>query len=136
MTVYRFDANVAPGLPWSFEPETPSIELRVGETTTVFFRVKNLSQQSWSATAAYNVSPDQSRRLFRQDLLLLLLRADARPGEGAEWPVVFFLDPALEQDDTMNGRRRRHVVLHVLRVEIAGPAGRAGAAKPLKGAGR
>ena len=34
MTV-RFDANVAPGLPWSFEPESPSITLQTGTTATV-----------------------------------------------------------------------------------------------------
>jgi hypothetical protein len=28
----RFDANVAPGLGWTFEPESPEISLRVGET--------------------------------------------------------------------------------------------------------
>ena len=44
------------------------------------------------------------------------------PHETAELPVVFFLDPALEQDETMSGRRHGHAVLHVLRRE----AGRTG----------
>jgi cytochrome c oxidase assembly protein subunit 11 len=30
-----FDANVAPGLDWSFEPETESIRLRTGQTATI-----------------------------------------------------------------------------------------------------
>ena len=29
--VVRFDANVAPGLPWRFEPETPEIRLLPGQ---------------------------------------------------------------------------------------------------------
>src|SRR6188768_915023 len=37
----RFDANVGPGLPWSFEPEQNSIEVRLGEVVTVNYRVIN-----------------------------------------------------------------------------------------------
>src|SRR6202142_3845481 len=36
-----FDANVAPGLDWSFEPEVDSVRLRPGQTATVYFRVRN-----------------------------------------------------------------------------------------------
>ena len=41
-----FDANVAPGLDWSFEPESESIRLRTGKTVTVFFRARNLSDRA------------------------------------------------------------------------------------------
>src|ERR1700754_1409609 len=33
----RFDSNVAPGLPWKFEPEQNEIEIKIGEVVTVFF---------------------------------------------------------------------------------------------------
>ena len=39
----RFDANVARDLPWRFEPEVAKISLRTGETTTVYYKVVNLS---------------------------------------------------------------------------------------------
>ncbi|MEA2868421.1 MAG: cytochrome c oxidase assembly protein subunit 11, partial [Bradyrhizobium sp.] len=32
----RFDSNVAPGLPWKFEPEQTEIEVKIGEVVTVF----------------------------------------------------------------------------------------------------
>ena len=35
MTV-RFDTNVMPGLPWSFHAEVPSVQVRTGETKTVW----------------------------------------------------------------------------------------------------
>src|SRR5690348_17676063 len=35
----RFDANVAGGLPWKFEPEQTEIEVRIGEVVTVFYTV-------------------------------------------------------------------------------------------------
>ncbi len=53
----RFDANVAPGLPWDFEPETTSIPLRTGAAATVFFKVRNRSASPTAATAVYNVTP-------------------------------------------------------------------------------
>src|SRR6188474_1187769 len=37
----RFDANVAPGLPWDFRPEQPEIEVKLGETKLVYYRVQN-----------------------------------------------------------------------------------------------
>jgi cytochrome c oxidase assembly protein subunit 11 len=100
----RFDANVAPGLPWSFVPETPSVSLRTGETKTVFYKVTNSADRPISATAAYNVSPDQAGGYFDKLACFCFSEQTLQAHETAEWPVVFFLDPALEQDETM-----RHV---------------------------
>src|SRR6202171_3880567 len=37
----RFDSNVAPGLPWRFEPEQTEIHVKIGEVVTVFYKVIN-----------------------------------------------------------------------------------------------
>src|SRR5437660_12397769 len=37
----RFDANVAGGLPWRFEPEQRSVEVKIGEVVTIWYRVIN-----------------------------------------------------------------------------------------------
>ena len=39
----RFDANVTGGLPWRFEPEQNSIEVKIGQVVTVYFSATNLS---------------------------------------------------------------------------------------------
>ena len=100
MTV-RFDANVGGGLPWSFTPETPELALRTGETATVFYRVTNESDRAIAATAAYNVTPDQAGVYFTKISCFCFSEQTLGPHETAEWPVVFFLDPALEKDETM-----------------------------------
>jgi cytochrome c oxidase assembly protein subunit 11 len=97
----RFDANVAPGLPWSFEPESPTIQLRSGATATVFFKVHNRSSEETSATAVYNVSPDQFGAWFDKISCFCFSQQHLGPRESAELPVVFFLDPRLEQDKDM-----------------------------------
>ncbi len=60
----RFDANVAPGLDWSFEPETASVTVRTGATATVFFRVRNRAAGETAAVAVYNVTPEVSGAWF------------------------------------------------------------------------
>jgi cytochrome c oxidase assembly protein subunit 11 len=96
-----FDANVARDLPWRFEPEVAKLSLRTGETATVFYKVLNLSDHETRGQAAYNVNPDQAGAYFNKIACFCFQEQRLGPHESAEWPVVFFLDPALESDPTM-----------------------------------
>ena len=98
----RFDANVAPGLDWSFEPEVASLTLRTGATATVFFRVRNREARETAAVAVYNVTPEVSGAWFDKISCFCFTEQHLGPNESAELPVVFFLDPRLEQDHTMD----------------------------------
>ena len=99
----RFDANVAPGLAWSFEPET------AGNPACAPARPRRSSSapptcrdRETAARRAYNVTPDQAGACFDKISCFCFTRAEARARtKTAEWPVVFFLDPQLEQDETM-----------------------------------
>jgi cytochrome c oxidase assembly protein subunit 11 len=97
-----FDANVAPGLGWTFEPETAKVSLRTGATTTVFFRVHNLEPRETGAVAVFNVTPEVSGAWFDKISCFCFSEQHLGPNETAELPVVFFLDPRLEQDHTMD----------------------------------
>ena len=96
-----FDANVAPGLDWSFEPEVDSVRLRTGQTATVYFRVRNLRDTPAVARATFNVSPEVSGGWFDKISCFCFTEQHLGPHESAEWPVVFFLDPKLEADPSM-----------------------------------
>jgi len=97
-----FDANVAPGLEWTFEPETPRVALRTGATATVYFRVHNRSTRETAAVAVFNVTPEASGAWFDKVSCFCFSEQRLGPNETAELPVVFFLDPRLEQDHTMD----------------------------------
>jgi cytochrome c oxidase assembly protein subunit 11 len=97
-----FDANVAPGLDWTFEPESPTVSLRTGATATVYFRVHNRSARETAAVAVFNVAPEVSGAWFDKVSCFCFSEQRLGPNETAELPVVFFLDPRLEQDHTMN----------------------------------
>lgn len=99
----RFDANVAPGLPWRFEPEVPEVSLRTGETATVYFKTTNTSDHDTVAEAQYNVTPDVAGLYFDKIACFCFSQQRLAPYETLEMPVVFFLDPALEEDETMDG---------------------------------
>ena len=94
----RFDANVGPGLPWRFEPERASIEARLGEVVTVFYKVTNLSDQEITGQAAYNVAPPTAGTYFTKINCFCFTEQRLAPREKREMAVVFYVDPVLVQD--------------------------------------
>lgn len=99
----RFDANVGHGLPWDFAPELPQIDLRTGQTATVYFKVTNRSDHPITAHAVYNVGPGSIGGYFNKISCFCFTDQTLAAHETAEMPVVFYLDPALEQDESMDG---------------------------------
>jgi cytochrome c oxidase assembly protein subunit 11 len=94
----RFDANVGPGLPWRFEPEQNSIELRLGEVVTVNYRVINETARPITASAAYNVTPLTIGAYFHKINCFCFTEQTLKAGEKRDMPVVFYVDPSIVQD--------------------------------------
>src|SRR5215471_12051964 len=94
----RFDANVAPGLPWRFAPEVNAIDLRIGEVATVYYTITNESARPTAGQAAYNVSPTTVGAYFSKINCFCFTEQRLAPGEKREMAVVFFVDPALVKD--------------------------------------
>jgi cytochrome c oxidase assembly protein subunit 11 len=96
--IVRFDANVTGGLPWKFEPEQNSVELRIGDVVTVNYRVTNLSARETVGQASYNVTPPTVGAYFSKINCFCFTEQRLKPGETRDMAVVFFVDPALVQD--------------------------------------
>jgi cytochrome c oxidase assembly protein subunit 11 len=94
----RFDSNVAPGLPWKFEPEKTEIQLHIGEVTTVYYTVTNQSARTITGQASYNVTPFTVGSYFEKINCFCFTEQTFAPGEKRELPVVFYVDPALTAD--------------------------------------
>jgi cytochrome c oxidase assembly protein subunit 11 len=99
----RFDANVASGLPWKFEPERTEIEVRIGEVVTVFYNVINQSARTTTGQAAYNVAPLTVGAYFQKLNCFCFTEQTMAAGEKREMPVVFYVDPALVNDSDNDG---------------------------------
>ena len=94
----RFDANVAPNLPWKFEAETPEITVTLGDTVEVYYTIRSISNQDTTGIATYNVQPDQMGGFFNKLQCFCFTEQILKPGETRRETVVFFIDPALEKD--------------------------------------
>jgi cytochrome c oxidase assembly protein subunit 11 len=99
----RFDSNVAPGLPWKFEPEQNEIEIKIGEVVTVFFKVTNEAARTTTGQAAYNVAPLTVGKYFEKINCFCFTEQTMAPGEKREMPVVFYVDPSITGDSDNDG---------------------------------
>jgi cytochrome c oxidase assembly protein subunit 11 len=99
----RFDSNVAPGLPWKFEPEQNEIEIKIGEVVTVFFKVTNQAARTTTGQAAYNVAPLTVGKYFEKINCFCFTEQTMAPGEKREMPVVFYVDPSITGDSENDG---------------------------------
>jgi cytochrome c oxidase assembly protein subunit 11 len=94
----RFDANVGPGLPWRFEPERNSIDVRLGEVVTVYYKVINEAARITTGQAAYNVNPPTAGIYFEKINCFCFTEQTLKPGETRDMAVVFYVDTKLGQD--------------------------------------
>jgi len=97
----RFDANVAPGLDWRFTPDVSEIEAKLGETQTVFFKVRNDGKVASTGIATFNVQPGQAGAFFVKIQCFCFNEQTLQPGETMDFPVVFYVDSALAKDRTL-----------------------------------
>jgi cytochrome c oxidase assembly protein subunit 11 len=94
----RLDANVNSTLPWSFAPVKPEVTLPLGESVTAFYRVKNLSDRPTVGSATFNVTPFDSGQYFNKIQCFCFTEQTLKPGESAELPVTFFVDPKIRDN--------------------------------------
>ncbi len=96
----RFDANVAPGLNWRFTPEIAEIDARLGETQTVFYRVRNAGPAA-AGIATFNVQPGQAGGYFVKIQCFCYNEQILQAGETMDFPVVFYIDPAIASEPNL-----------------------------------
>ena len=94
----RFDASTAPDLPWRFQPQQAQVTVHLGEQTLVYYQATNLARETLVGHASFNVQPDAAGRYFDKIQCFCFSEESLGPGQTAEMPVLFFVDPAILQD--------------------------------------
>jgi len=102
LVTVRFNANVNPKLPWSFEPLDRTVTLRVGEPGLAFYRAANLTDQPVTGTATFNVTPLKVGQYFSKTHCFCFDEQRLEPGEAIEMGVSFFIDPAILEDRNLD----------------------------------
>lgn len=94
----RFNTDVAPDLPWRFVPLQREVRVRLGETVLVRFAAENLSDRPITGNAVFNVTPFKVGLYFSKIQCFCFDEQTLGPGERAEMPVTFFVDPEMIDD--------------------------------------
>jgi len=94
----RFDANVAPSLPWTFKPEQVTQDGRIGERKMAFFTARNNSDVPIVGRAVFNVTPEQTGAYFHKIQCFCFNYQKLMPGQEVRMPVVYYVDPAMLDD--------------------------------------
>lgn len=97
----QFNADTAGGIPWQFRPQQREVTLNVGEQGLAFYAATNLSESRVVGTSTFNVTPLKAGAYFNKIDCFCFTEQALEPGASAEFPVSFFVDPAIEQDPNM-----------------------------------
>jgi cytochrome c oxidase assembly protein subunit 11 len=94
----RFDANVKPGMDWTFEPDDRVKRVAIGARQMVFFTAINNTDHVITGSAAFNVSPDQTGQYFTKIQCFCFTEQTLKPHERVRMPVIFYVDPQFAKD--------------------------------------
>jgi cytochrome c oxidase assembly protein subunit 11 len=101
----RFNANTQPNLPWRFGPVTPAMSLRVGEEGLGFYEAQSLSAVPTTGVATYNVTPEVVGKYFHKTACFCFDNQTLEPGQKADMPLSFWVDPKIAEDPNTSGIR-------------------------------
>lgn len=114
----RFDANVAPGMPWEFRPKQRTMTLRLGETALAFYEAYNPTDEVVAGQAGYNVVPFEIGSYFDKIACFCFDMQVLQPGERVDMPVSFYVDPAMVDDIEARGTGEITLSYTMFRAEL------------------
>jgi cytochrome c oxidase assembly protein subunit 11 len=94
----RFNADISPDLPWTFQPLQKELTLEIGATGLAVYRVHNNTNRRLVGTATFNVTPYDVGSYFAKLECFCFTEQVLEPGQSADLPVTFFVDPAILDD--------------------------------------
>ena len=98
----RFDASTSPQLPWRFKPLQHSLTVHPGEQELATYQATNLGAIPLTGTATYNVQPDKVGKYFIKIQCFCFTEQTLQPGETAELPVTFYVDPKIADNHELD----------------------------------
>lgn len=98
LVTVRLNADVAPGMPWKFQPVQREIKVRPGEETLAFYKATNPTARTVVGTASFNVTPEKAGQYFNKIACFCFTEQSLEPGQSVDMPVSFFVDPEMLKD--------------------------------------
>lgn len=94
----RFDANVKPGMGWTFAPDDHVKRVAVGARELVFFTAVNDTDHAITGRASFNVTPDNVGQYFVKIQCFCFTEQTLKAHERVRMPVIFYVDPGFATD--------------------------------------
>ena len=101
----RFDASNSRDFPWEFEPLQRDMTVNVGETALAFYRATNHTDEPVTGVASYNVTPFKTGPYFAKLECFCFTEQTLGPGESMDMPVIFFVDPLMDEEARLDDIR-------------------------------
>ena len=101
----RFDASRERGMPWEFEPIQREMTVNVGESVLAYYRATNPTDQPITGMATYNITPFKAAPYFSKIECFCFTEQTLQPGESIDMPVLFFVDPLLDDERRLDDVR-------------------------------
>jgi len=137
MVTVRFNAQTQPNLPWRFNPQQTSMQLRVGEEALAFYIARNTGTASATGISTYNVSPDIAAKYFNKTACFCFEEQTLEPGQQVDMPLAFWVDPRIAEDPATRDIRTITISYNFFRsLQDAERAGALANAGPHVGNGR
>jgi len=97
----RFDASLARDMPWTFEPTQSTDTVRIGQRDIATYVARNDTGKPITGTATFNVEPWQAGAYFNKIQCFCFTEQTLQPGEEVTMPVLYYVDPAILEDDVI-----------------------------------
>ena len=97
----RFDVNIDHALPWTVTPAA-AITDQIGRVDTVNYVATNHSDKPVTGQAIFNVVPEKAGLYFNKIECFCFTEQTLQPGETVEMPIVFFVDPDIDENHELN----------------------------------
>ena len=97
----RFDASTSRDMPWEFRPTQPTDTVRIGQRDLATYIARNDTSQAITGTATFNVEPAQAGAYFNKIQCFCFTEQTLQPGEEVTMPVLFYVDPAILDDEVI-----------------------------------
>lgn len=99
----RFDGSTARDVPWEFSPTQVTDTVVVGQRDLATYVARNVGSSTITGTATFNVEPAQAGYYFHKIQCFCFTEQTLEPGQEVQMPVVYYIDPAMYEDELMDG---------------------------------
>jgi cytochrome c oxidase assembly protein subunit 11 len=94
----RFNADINPGLPWTFAPVETEVTVPLGEDRLAAYHAHNRSNRVVTGVALYNVTPEKAAKYFHKTACFCFNEQTLQPLEDMSFPLSFWVDPEIARD--------------------------------------